>query len=103
MEINNFLDWGTLGTFTGACLAVSIATQAFKDIFKGVPTRLISYISALIVLVGAAYFNGANGNIGEYVICPVNALLVSFASNGAFDFIKSVSNMEKGDENDDNA
>ncbi len=100
MEINTFLDWSALGTFAGACLAVNITTQAFKETFKGVPTRLVSYLAALILLIGAAYFNGANGNIGEYLICPVNAVLVSFASNGAFDFIKSVSDDPQENDHD---
>lgn len=94
MQINDFLTWQTLAGFSGATAAVSILTQFFKGLFDRlpfhVPTRAVSYIFALIVLVGAAYFTGVRA-AGDYFICPINAVLVSFASNGAYDLIRSVS------------
>ena len=85
---------------SGATAAVAALTQLFKGVFDmlpvRVPTRCVSYIFALAVLVCGVCFTG--GGRADYFLCPINAAVVSLASNGAFDLVRSVSN--KGDTDD---
>lgn len=94
MQINDFLTWQMLAGFSCMATAVGVLTQFFKGLFDKlpvrVPTRAVSYIFALLLLFGTTYFTGGAG-ASEYFLCPVNAVFVSFSSNGAFDFIKSLS------------
>ncbi len=87
-----------LAGFSCMAASVGVLTQFFKGLFDKLPikmpTRAVSYIFALVLLIGTTYFTGAGG-MAEYFLCPVNAVFVSFSSNGAFDFIKSIS--DKGD------
>ena len=91
MQINDFFTWQMLAGFSGATACVSILTQFFKGLFDKlpfyVPTRAVSYFFALILLFVTVYFTG-EGGLAEYCLCPVNAVLVSCASNGAFDLVK---------------
>ncbi len=87
-----------LAGFSCMSAAVGVLTQFFKGFFDKlpvkVPTRAVSYIFALALLFGTTYFTRGGGT-AEYLLCPINAVFVSFSSNGAFDFIKSLS--DKGD------
>lgn len=97
MEFNDFFTWGILASFSGATAATAVLTQFFKGLFDKlpfhIPTRAVSYVFALAVLLLSSYFTKVNGD-GAYLLCFINAVLVSFASNGAFDFVKSVSYKE---------
>ncbi len=91
LQINDFFTWQMLAGFSGATVCVAILTQFFKGLFDKlpfyVPTRAVSYLFALVLLFLTVYFTG-QGGISEYCLCPVNAVLVSCASNGAFDIVK---------------
>ena len=54
------------------------------DFIKKIPTRLFSYGVAVVVLLLAAVFSG-NLTIDNAVLCLINGVVVSLASNGAFD------------------
>ena len=82
--MNEFMTWEFLGTFAGAALATGILTQAVKGLLKRVPTQVVSYAIALVVLVGAtAALRGASG-WADWAILPLNAVAVSLAANGAY-------------------
>ncbi len=81
-----FFTWNTLVTYTGATLITTLVTQLFKGVgfIDKLPTRVFSYIVALVVMLLAHIFMGSMtwANAG---LCVVNAVVVSLAANGAFD------------------
>ncbi|MGI6151806.1 MAG: hypothetical protein ACOYIR_07635 [Christensenellales bacterium] len=84
--MNEFFTWSSLGTYAGAVLVTTLITQFIKGIgFIGkIPTRIVSYVIALIVLLGA---NAAAGTLDWATagLCAVNAIVVALASNGTHD------------------
>lgn len=87
-QIQDYFSWSSLMTCSGATLVTTLLTQFFKDFkpFKGIPTRLFSYIIAVIVMVLAMVFGG-DFSIENAAISLVNAVIVALASNGAFDAV----------------
>ena len=66
-------------------------TQLIKGIgvIDKIPTRIVAYIIALVVLLAANYFNGSlTASTG--CLCAVNAAVVAFAAYGAHDTIAEV-------------
>ena len=84
--MESFFTWAMLGTYSGAVLATSLITQFFKGVgfIARIPTRIFSYIVALAVMLGAAYFDGA-WSWAEGALCLLNAIIVSLAANGGYD------------------
>lgn len=88
-----FFDWGVLATYAGATAATIAVTQVFKGVgfIDRIPTRLFAYIVALIILIAATAFT--DGITPESAaLCIVNALMVSLASNGAYDAVITKNN-----------
>lgn len=81
--MNEFFSWQYLATFAGCTLATSIVTQFVKGLFQKLPTQLLSYIIALIILYAATYFTGALTGAAAAII-PLNAVLVALSSNGVY-------------------
>jgi hypothetical protein len=83
--MEDFFTWATLATMAGCSLATTIITQFIKDVpaFKPIPTQFTSYFVSLVLLYGAVYFTG-NLTAAQAAIIPVNAILTSLSSNGAF-------------------
>lgn len=57
---NEFFTWAVLLTYAGATLATSLVTQLIKGVgfIDKIPTRLTSYVIALVVLIAATFFTG---------------------------------------------
>ena len=55
--MNEFFTWASLGTYAGAVLATTIITQLLKGIaiFDKLPTRIFSYVIAVIVLLAGIF------------------------------------------------
>ncbi len=92
--MNEFFTWSFLATFAGAGIATSIITQFIKGYLSKVPTQIVSYAVSLIVLLAATAATGQAGEWSQWAIVPLNAVLVSLASNGAFVAIKRISGGE---------
>ena len=88
--MDSFFDWTMLGTFAGAAAATGIVTQAVKGIFQKFPTQLVSYVIAVVILGVATAATGAASSWTGWALVPLNAVVVSLASNGGFDIIKRV-------------
>ena len=88
--MNDFFTWAILATYAGATLATTLVTQLLKGIgfIDRIPTRIFSYIVALIILLMATFFTGAR-TWDAAALCVVNAVVVSLAANGAFDAVNS--------------
>ena len=85
---NEFFTWTMLLTYAGATLATSLVTQLIKGVgfIDKIPTRLTSYVIALVVLIAATFFTGGL-TLETGALCVINAVVVSLAANGAYDAI----------------
>lgn len=84
----NFFTWDALMTCTGATLATTLFTQFFKNLplIKKLPTRIFSYIIALLVmLLSAAFTEGLTWS--NAAISLINSVIVALAANGAYDAV----------------
>ena len=88
--MNNFFTWEILMTYSGATLAATLVTQFVKDLpfVTKLPTRLVSYIAALVIMVSATLFT-EGFTWGSAVMACINAVVVALASNGAFDAMQT--------------
>ena len=86
--MDSFFDWTMLGSFAGAAAATGIVTQAVKGIFQKFPTQLVSYVVAALLLGFATAATGGASDWTGWALVPLNAVVVSLASNGGFDVIK---------------
>ena len=86
--MQEFFTWAMLGTYAGAVLATTLITQLIKEWLKSVPTRIVSYAIALVVLLAAAAFNNAL-TLADGALCLFNAVIVSLAANGGFDALEA--------------
>lgn len=84
--MNEYFTWELLASYTGAILAVALITQFVKNLgfIKKIPTRVTSYVVALIIMILALIFTG-NFTWGGAVLTIINAVVVSLASNGTRD------------------
>ena len=86
--MNEFFTWANLATYAGATLATSLITQVVKGIgfIANIPTRITSYVIAVVILIAATFFTGAF-TLETAALCLINGVVVSLASNGAFDAV----------------
>lgn len=87
---DTYFTWSSIGTVAGCTAATTLITQFLKSVFDRLPAQILSYIVALILMVCAAFIvSGCDWQ--AVLIAPVNAVIVSFASNGSFDAVKKIS------------
>lgn len=88
--MNEFFTWAALGTYAGAVLATTLVTQLLKGVgfISKIPTRVFSLIVAAIIMLAATFFN-TGLTLSNGILCIINAVVVSLASNGAFDAVSS--------------
>lgn len=94
--MSEFFTWSTLGTFAGASAATSIITQFVKGALAKIPTQIVSYAVALVVLLLATAATGGAEDWVGWVIVPLNAILVSLASNGTYEAVTRVADSKEG-------
>lgn len=84
-----FFTWSLLATYAGAVAATALIVQMTKGIgfIDRIPTRIYSYIIAVVILLTATYFIGGM-TWSQAGLCLVNAAVVSLASNGAYGAVK---------------
>ena len=89
MESSELLNWASLGSYAGSVMFTTLATQFIKDVgfLKRIPTRLISYVIATVILLLAYFFTATTYNATNIVLCFVNAVIVALAANGAFEMM----------------
>jgi hypothetical protein len=87
--MNEFFTWAALATFGGASIGTGIVTQFIKGLpaLDKIPTQIVTYFIAVIILAGANLALGNLSGAAEWGIIPLNAILVSYAANGGYDFV----------------
>lgn len=97
MDLSNFLSWDTLATFAGVAACTGLLTQMLKGIAGKLPTQWLSYIIAAVLL---AVTTAATGGWAQpwtvWALVPLNAALVSLASNGAYEAVTRVAGGKAG-------
>lgn len=80
------MTWQTLTTYGGAVLATTTITQFLKEagVLRRVPTRLLSYCVALLLLLLSTQFT-CGLTWSRAALSLINAAVVSLAGNGAYD------------------
>jgi hypothetical protein len=87
---SEFFTWSMLGTYAGALAATLLFTQLLKGIwFASWPTQTLSYVIALITLLGADWASGSL-TVDTGFLCVFNAGIVCLAANGGYNTIKAV-------------
>ncbi|MEG0116281.1 MAG: hypothetical protein RSA00_07650, partial [Hydrogenoanaerobacterium sp.] len=79
-------------TYAGAVAMTALIvqlTKGFADKIVKLPTQLYSYIIALLVLLAAYFFTGQL-TLSNAVLLLFNAVIVSAASNGAYEGVTQV-------------
>ena len=93
--MNEFFTWTLLATFAGAVTATTIFTQFIKETFSKIPTQIVSYAIALLVLVLATAATGGAADWTGWAILPLNAVLVSLSANGTYTAIQRATGNKK--------
>lgn len=87
----DFFDWTVLTTLAGCSAATTIVTQFIKLFNSKIHPQLLSYAVALIIMFCATIL--ASGyDLYQITLIPLNALIVSFASNGEYDVLRKITN-----------
>ena len=83
--MENLFTWDMLGTYAGAVAAVGVITQLLKGVpgIVKIPTQIVSYVIALIVMLCATGFTVGLTAEGA-VLTVFNAAVVSLAANGVY-------------------
>lgn len=91
-------DWDQLATIAGATVAVLLIVQLLKlpiDKIWKIPTRIVAYVIALVVMLLATHFTiGLTWSNG--LLAAVNAVIVTLAAMGSYEltFAKIEKNVE---------
>ncbi|NLJ31121.1 MAG: hypothetical protein GX424_05930 [Clostridiales bacterium] len=86
--MDSFFSWEILATLTGCSAATAVVTQFVKNLpfLKNIATQWISYVIAVILLLGATYFTGAL-TWSSGTLIPFNAIVIALSANGAYSAI----------------
>ena len=86
--IEVFFEWENLISFSGCMIATTLVTQMLKRTIK-IPTRLLSYLLAVAILIMAtAFVHGLDFEAACLIL--LNAALVACAANGSFDELREL-------------
>lgn len=81
------LDWNQLATIGGATMITLLIVQLLKlpvDKIWKVPTRIVAYVIALIVMLLATYFT-TGITLSNALLAAVNAVIVALAAMGSYE------------------
>ena len=81
--------WEALGSMAGATAATLMIVQFIKaplDKVWHIPTRLLVYLVALVLMLTAQYFSGGL-NVESGVLAAVNAVMAALSAYGSYEVI----------------
>ena len=100
--------WEQLATIAGATLATLLIVQLLKlplDKVWKIPTRIVVYVIALIVMLLATYFTSGL-TVNTALLTAVNAVIVALSAMGAYELTfhkleekraKAIAEIEQGE------
>lgn len=76
--------WSSLGTYAGAAMMTAVAGQFFGRVpaLRRLDALLLGYLTALVLLLGAAAFGGEGLTLQSGLLCAFNAVVVALAAEG---------------------
>lgn len=99
MDMNSFLSWGMMATFAGASAVTALFTQMLKNVLTKLPTQWLSYIIAVVLLVVTTAATGGWAQPWTvWALVPLNAAMVSLASNGAYQAMDGMKKRRNGND-----
>lgn len=100
MEFSDIVSWASIATGAGAVVLVIAFTELSKNIesFEKLPTQLVSYVIAVIIMVLATIFTNENVGADDVILAILNSAIVSFSANGAYIAYKRVTNKNNLDD-----
>ena len=90
MEMKELFTWEYLATFAGCMVATGLVTQMLKGLLDkvvSIPTQLLAWMVAVVVLVLAQLFTGAL-TLDTGVLSLLNGIAVAAATSGTIDGVK---------------
>lgn len=81
------LSWEQLATIAGATLATLLVVQLLKlpiDKVWKIPTRIIAYLIALVIMILATHFT-TGLTWSNAILAAVNAVIVALAAMGSYE------------------
>ena len=88
----DFVTWEILGTYANTAAMTALVVQFLKpliDKYLKIPTQIISYVVALILLLAIQFFTvGLNGS--AIALTFLNAFIISTSSNGLYDGVQRI-------------
>jgi len=82
--MSDFIAWGDMATLAGASAVVLVVTSYLKGLWDDLPTQVLSYIVAVVVLFLSTAAAGGAADWTVWALIPFNAVLVSLAANGSY-------------------
>ena len=79
--------WEQLATIAGATLATLLVVQLLKlplDKVWKIPTRIVAYVIALIIMLLATHFTGGL-TWDKAILAAINAVIVALAAMGSYE------------------
>ena len=88
--MNDFVTWGSFGSYAGTVTMTTIITQFLKKIpgVNKMNAQLLAFIVAVILLEATVIFKG-EFRFDTAIIAIVNAVIVALAANGTYDVFVS--------------
>ncbi len=90
MELSEFFTWEYLATFAGCMVATGLVTQMVKgalDKVVSIPTQLLAWMVAVVILVLAQLFTGTL-TVSAGVLSLLNGIAVASATSGTISGVK---------------
>lgn len=99
MMVEELMTWDKLATFSGLVMTTSVITSFLKEIFKRVPTQIVSWAIAFILLALANVVTaGALMPWHGWILALVNSISISLAANGLFSAASRISKVKSKEE-----
>mgnify|MGYP000915231846 CR=1 FL=1 len=87
MEFTDFLTIDYISTFMGTVAVTMLIVQFLKELpgIKKIPTKYFTFIVAFLNILICSFITG-NFAVSNLYLMLINAMLVTFAATGGYDF-----------------
>lgn len=84
MDASQYMTWTSLGTLTGAVVAVVVVGNTARTLLKW-DSPFVAFAVSLVIVYGTAYRAGALAAMDDWAIAFLNACLLFCTATGAND------------------